>query len=112
VIDLKEERKRLKKLKAPERELSALADEIISKEKVVRELEGQAADIDAAVFDLKAVNPSTVAKFDDRSPAEIIQSIHAHGRMVADALSRLASLVNDNRTDVRKVSSASRRGAS
>lgn len=52
--------------------------------------------MDAAVFDLKAVNPSTVAKFDDRSPAEIIQSIHDQGRIVTDALARLAALVGED----------------
>jgi type I restriction enzyme M protein len=58
-----------------------------------RDLEAQASVIDAAVFDLKAFNPSTVAKFDDRSPAEIIRRIHDHGRIVAEALARLAALI-------------------
>ena len=45
-------------------------------------------------------NPSTVAKFDDRSPAEIIQSIHDQGRIVAEALARLAALVGEDETIV------------
>lgn len=100
VIDLKEKLKRLKKLKTSDAEVAALIGEISEKEKAARELEAQAAAIDAAVFDLKAVNPSTVAKFDDRSPAEIIQSIHDQGRIVAEALARLAALVGEDETNV------------
>jgi type I restriction enzyme M protein len=100
VIDLKEKLKRLKKLKSSDAEVAALIREINEKEKAARELEAQAAAIDAAVFDLKAVNPSTVAKFDDRSPAEIIQSIHDQGRIVAEALARLAALVGEDETNV------------
>lgn len=100
VIDLKEKLKRLKKLKTSDAEVAALIGKINEKEKAARELEAQAAAIDAAVFDLKAVNPSTVAKFDDRSPAEIIQSIHDQGRIVAEALARLAALVGEDETNV------------
>jgi type I restriction enzyme M protein len=96
VIDLKEKLKRLKKLKTLDAEVASLIGEISEKEKAARELEAQATAIDAAVFDLKAVNPSTVAKFDDRSPAEIIQSIHDQGRIVAEALARLAALVEND----------------
>ncbi|MFT3687803.1 hypothetical protein [Paenirhodobacter sp.] len=56
--------------------------------------------IDAAVFDLKAVNPSTVARFDDRSAAEIIQSIHDQGRIVTEALARFAALVSEDDASV------------
>ncbi|MBL9055014.1 MAG: hypothetical protein JNJ84_01925 [Rhodobacteraceae bacterium] len=69
------------------------------KEKSARELEAQAAAIDAAVFDLKAVNPSMVAKFDERSPAEIIRNIHDQGQIVTDALARLAALVGDDQAE-------------
>jgi len=100
VIDLKEKLKRLKKLKTSDAEVAALIGEISEKEKAARELEAQAAAIDAAVFDLKAVNPSAVAKFDDRSPTEIIQSIHDQGRIVAEALARLAALVGEDETNV------------
>ena len=96
MIDLKEKLKRLKKLKTSDTAVAALIGEINEKEKAARELETQAAAIDAAVFDLKAVNPSTMAKFDDRSPAEIIQSIHDQGRIVAQALARIAALVEDD----------------
>jgi len=103
VVDLKEKVKRLKKAKASEDTVAGLVSEISEKEKAARELEAQAAAIDAAVFDLKAVNPSAVAKFDDRSPAEIIRSIHEQGSVVANALARLAALINADEPAVPKV---------
>ncbi len=93
VVDRKEEQKRLKKAKASDLDLTALASAIAEKEKTARELEAQAAAIDATVFDFKAVNPNTVAKFDARSPAEIIQSIERNGVIVSQALSRLSALI-------------------
>jgi type I restriction enzyme M protein len=56
-------------------------------------LESQAAAIDAAVFDLKAVNPNAVTVVDQRTPVEIIASIDGQGRIVAEALGRLKDLL-------------------
>jgi type I restriction enzyme M protein len=94
VIDLKEELKRLKKSKAAADKLEKLSADISEKEKAARELEAQATAIDAAVFDFKAVNPNTVAKFDARSPSAIIQSIEDCGLVVSQALSRLSALIS------------------
>ena len=91
-VDLKERLKRLKKDKA-ESTVQALEAQIREKEKATRDLEAQAAAIDAAVFDLKAVNPNAVVTVDERTPAEIIASIEAQGRVVAEALARLRSLI-------------------
>jgi type I restriction enzyme M protein len=93
VVDLKEQLKRLKRNKAPEAEIESCTAQIGEKEKSVRELEAKAAAIDAAVFDLKAVNPNAVAKVDDRTPAEIIASIDAQGHIIAGALARLNALL-------------------
>lgn len=93
VVDLKEQLKSLKKDKASEAQLLALSTEIQEKEKAVRDLETQAADIDAAVFDLKAVNPTAVVEVDTRTPQQIIDNIEAQGRIVADALARLNTLM-------------------
>jgi type I restriction enzyme M protein len=93
VVDLKEQLKRLKKDKADDDVLNALDAKIRKKDKAARDLEAQAAAIDAAVFDLKAVNPNTVAAVDGRTPAEIIASIDAQGRIVAQALGRLRTLL-------------------
>lgn len=89
VVDLKEDLKRLKKERADERKIEALEADIREREKVAHDLETEAAAIDAAVFDLKAVNPNVVATVDERTPAQIIASIDAQGQIVAQALGRL-----------------------
>lgn len=93
VIDLKEELRRLKKEKASEAKIEAMEGQIREKDKAARDLETQAAAIDAAVFDLKAVNPHVVAQVDERTPAQIIKSIQNQGRIVAAALARLNALM-------------------
>ena len=49
--------------------------------------------IDAAVFDLKAVNPNAIMKIDTRAPDEVIQSIDEQGQIVANALAKLRLLL-------------------
>jgi len=71
-----------------------LTTRILEKDKAARDLETQAADIDAAVFDLKAVNPTAVVDVDTRTPQQIIGNIEAQGRIVADALARLNMLLS------------------
>ena len=93
VVDLKEQLKRLKKEKADKEALSALIEQIREKEMAARELQTRAANIDAAVFDLKAVNPNAVTRVDERTPQEIIGSIEQQGRIVSAALARLATLL-------------------
>ncbi len=95
VVDLKEQFKRLKKDKASNAELQTLSSEIQVKEKAARDLETQAVNIDAAVFDLKAVNPTAVVEVDTRTPQNIIQNIEAQGKIVSDALARLSSLMEN-----------------
>jgi type I restriction enzyme M protein len=93
VVDLKEKLKRLKKAKAADDAIAALDAQIREKDKTARDLEARAATIDAAVFDLKAVNPNAVATVDGRTPWQIIASIEAQGRIVAQALTRLNALM-------------------
>lgn len=115
VVDLKEQLKRLKKEKAADNLLEAHDAQIREKDKAARDLEAQAAAIDAAVFDLKAVNPNAVATVDDRTPAEIIASIDAQGRIVAQALGRLSTLLQTNaeegRTDSKECGTATSAGS-
>ncbi|MBS0170643.1 MAG: N-6 DNA methylase [Nitrospira sp.] len=96
VVDLKEQLKGLRKEKAVEKVCEALDAKIREKDKSARDLESQAAAIDAAVFDLKAVNPNAVAIVDKRTPAEIITNIETQGRVVAQALDRLRVLLADD----------------
>ncbi|MCM8622432.1 MAG: type I restriction-modification system subunit M [Candidatus Accumulibacter sp.] len=93
VIDRKEDLKRLKKGKADEKKIETLEADIREQEKAARDLEAESAAIDAAVFDLKAVNPNAVTVADERTPGEIIESIAAQGRIVTDALARLNTLM-------------------
>ena len=96
VVDLKEQLKRRKKEKAAVDVVAALEAQIRDKDKAARDLEAQASVIDAAVFDLKAVNPNAVAAVDDRTPAEIIASIRAQGHIVTQSLARLSALLRDD----------------
>ena len=96
-VDLKEQLKSLKKTRDPGAEIRdlthALAERIAEREKAARDLEGQAATIDAAVFDLKAVNPHATSTSDERMPAQIIADIENQGRIVAEAMVRLHKLL-------------------
>lgn len=96
VVDLKEDLKRLKKEKdeANEKSIEALESDIRDREKAARDLEAEATAIDAAVFDLKAVNPNAVTVMDKRTPGEIIKSITAQGAIVSEALARLTTLMS------------------
>jgi type I restriction enzyme M protein len=104
VVDLKDQSKRLKKDKAGGDAIEAIDTQIRGKEKAARELEAQAAGIDAAVFDLKAVNPNAVTRGDERSPEEIIRCIEGHGRTVAQALARLQALLAGEKEELAEVS--------
>lgn len=103
VVDLKERLKRLRKERAADDALEACEGLIREKDKAARDLEAQADAIDAAVFDLKAVNPNTVPVVDNRTPAEIIASIGEHGRLVAESLLRLGALLKDEEPVLRDV---------
>jgi type I restriction enzyme M protein len=77
VVELKEQLKRLKKEKADKEAIEELTVRIREQEKSARDLQTKADDIDAAVFDLKAVNPNNIAKVDTRTAQEIIANIDA-----------------------------------
>lgn len=94
VIDLKEQLKRQKKAKASDTEVSAIEAKIREGEKTAHDLETEASGIDAAVFDLKAVNPTVVANTDVRTPLEIIGNIESNGMIVSKALQALSKLMS------------------
>ena len=99
VVDLKEDLKRLKKDKAATgaiqaiQAIQAIEAAIREQDKAARDLEAEAAAIDAAVFDVKAVNPNVVAVVDERTPMEILASIDEQGKAVTEALERLGALL-------------------
>lgn len=86
-------REEIQPLMAAAAKLNALDAQIREKEKAAKDLETKASDIDAAVFDLKAVNPNAVSKVDERTPQEIIGNIEQQGGVVSGALTRLARLL-------------------
>ncbi len=77
-------------------EMDACRAEIAAAEKAGREAQSKADAIDAAVYDLKAVNPKEVKELDTRSTEEIIDSIDAYGETIKDALARLRDLMAVN----------------
>jgi type I restriction enzyme M protein len=100
IVEHKEKLKDLKKTKASEEEINALNEIIKTTEKAAREAQAKADAIDAAVYDLKAVNPNNNAKADNRTPVEIIASIEEQGKIVTAALDRLKGMIGN--TDVAK----------
>lgn len=93
VVSLKE---KLRALRAADRKHAGIAPleaRITEREKAAREAQAAADAIDAAVYDLKAVNPNAVVWTDTRTPAEVIESIEEQGRIVANALERLRGLM-------------------
>jgi type I restriction enzyme M protein len=91
--DLKDKLATLRKSGAPGAALSACRDAIASAEKASRDAQAEADAIDAAVYDLKAVNPRARVVRDTRTPEQIIESIAQHGRTVERALAKLRTLL-------------------
>jgi type I restriction enzyme M protein len=80
--------------KAPEVEQAAALAELAAAEREGREAQARADAIDAAVFDLKAVNPRSRADLHDRSPEQVLAAIAAHQRSIDAALARLGLLLS------------------
>jgi len=93
VVTLKEKLKALKKDNGNPKTIEALEGQIREQEKEARDAQSKADNIDAAVFDLKAVNPNAVVKMEIRTPAEIIENIEAQGKIVTAALDKLKVLL-------------------
>lgn len=93
VVSLKEKLKALKAADLDDKTIEALETKIWEQEKAVSEAKASADRIDAAVFDLKAVNPNAVVKSDTRTSAEVIESIEDQGKIVANALETLKALL-------------------
>jgi type I restriction enzyme M protein len=92
VVSLKEKLRALKAATPEAEKVEALEAKIGEREKAAREAQAEADAIDAAVFDLKAVNPNAAVQIDTRTPEQIITSIEQQGAIVADALRSLRSM--------------------
>ncbi|MGH8122690.1 MAG: N-6 DNA methylase [Rudaea sp.] len=86
VVALKEKLAALKKGKADTRDIDACVEAIAGTGKALRDAQACADVIDAAVYDLKAVNPRARDERDTRTPGQILESIAAHGAQVEQAL--------------------------
>jgi len=93
LLPLKENLKTLKKDKADKGKVAIVEEAIKAKEKAIREAQTKAADIDASVYDLKAVNPHIKAISDTRTVLEIIDNINLQGQIVATAMNNLRGLL-------------------
>ena len=93
VVALKEKLKALKAVNSNDKKIEALEAKIQEQDKAAREAEAKADALDAAVFDLKAVNPNAVVRIDARTPEEVIQSIGNQFEIAAQALETLRALL-------------------
>lgn len=93
VVSLKEKLKARKAANPKDKTIEAILTKIGEQEKAAREFQSKADAIDAAVFDLKAVNPNAIVKIDTRTPDEVIQSIDDQGKIVLNALATLRRLL-------------------
>ena len=94
VVSLKEKLKALKASDPKSEKIATLSDEIATADKAARESQAKADAIEAAVYDLKAVNPNAIVKIDTRTPEEVIQSIAEQGDIVTKSLNALRELLN------------------
>jgi type I restriction enzyme M protein len=92
---LKERIARLKKSGVKDAELTSYRDLLLTTERKARDTQAAADTIDAACFDLKAVNPCVHLERDIRSPQEILEAIAARGRAVEAAIDRLRALMDN-----------------
>jgi len=92
-VSLKEKLKALKATNPKDGKIEVLEKQIWEQEKMAREAQAKANAIDAAVLDLKAVNPNAVVKIDARTPEEVIQSIEKQNEVVRNSLQNLRCLL-------------------
>jgi type I restriction enzyme M protein len=95
VVAFKEKLKAVRAAKSKDGKIEELETKIAEQERAAREAQLKADAIDAAVFDLKAVNPNAVVQSDSRAPEQIINSIEEQATIVATALRALRSMLHD-----------------
>lgn len=92
-VALKDRLATLKKALANGDALEACRDALLAAEKSARDAQIAADAIDAATFDLKAVNPKARVERDMRTVTDILREIEGQGRRVDAALERLRGLM-------------------
>jgi type I restriction enzyme M protein len=91
IDELKEQRKERKRTGAKDKALAEIDTRIGEAATAQREAINRATAIEAAVYDLKAVNPTATSTADARTLGQLLEVIDAEGRMVNAALCRLRS---------------------
>ena len=91
-VALKDKISALKKAKSKSDELTTCREQLSATERAGREAQAKADAIDAATFDLKAVNPRARVERDTRTPGEILDAIAAYSRTIEAALTRLREM--------------------
>jgi type I restriction enzyme M protein len=89
IVALKDKLSTLKKRKAATQDIGACNTAIHAAGKALREAQAKADGIDAACYDLKAVNPNARDDRDARTPEEVLASIAEHGEAIERALAQL-----------------------
>ena len=92
-VTLKDKLAALKKANGDDKSLTACREQLLTTEKAARESQAAADAIDAATFDLKAVNPRARVERDTRTAGQVLDAIADHGRTVDAALGRLRQLL-------------------
>jgi type I restriction enzyme M protein len=96
-ITLRSELAVLRRAKAPDEKIEPIQSRLSAAERAAREAQAKADAIDAAVFDLKAVNPRARSDRDNRTPEQVLTAIAAHQRTIDLALKRLGRLLEADR---------------
>ena len=95
IVELREQLAGLRKQKPQDKPaVQQCLSTIQEKEKLERAAESKAAQIDAAVYDLKAVNPYIKEELDTRKPMEVIEAIQQQGDEVDRAMTALKNLLS------------------
>jgi|APEBP8051072266_1049373.scaffolds.fasta_scaffold01790_3 type I restriction enzyme M protein len=92
-VTLKDKLAALKKANADAERLATYREQLLVAEKAARESQAVADTIDAATFDLKAVNPRARVERDTRTSSELLDAIAEQGRAADAALNRLRALL-------------------
>jgi type I restriction enzyme M protein len=90
LVQLKEQHAQLRRNKGGDDALNACRGLQVRAERAAREAQAKADAIDAACFDLKAVNPRARDVRDVRTPEQVLESIAIHGRTIEQALGQLS----------------------
>ena len=99
-LRLKEQFSQLRRARVDADALAACRELQQRAEKAAREAQAKADAIDAAIYDLKAVNPRARDERDTRTAALILDSIEVRGRDIALALAQLRGSLESRRGSI------------